>query len=140
MIPLVVLVFPSRAEGNGIDYEMIMYVSGIEMGGNEHLIFIAPHAPCRFHAQCVSFLGRDLFTIEALKPVITGIPSELSVSFFRRRHPFIRLLPWAVESGYVHELIRLAGIGGIAYYLFEIVRHILGSYGLLGIDGVIDDP
>ena len=114
MIPLVVLVFPSRAEGNGIDYEMIMYVPGIEMGGNEHLIFIAPHAPCRFHAQCVSFLGRDFFSIEALESVITGIAAELAISFLCSRHPLIRLLPGTVESGYVHELIRLTGIGGIA--------------------------
>jgi hypothetical protein len=140
MIPFVVLVFPSGAEGYGIDHKMIVYVLGIEMGGNEYLVFIAPHASCCFHAYSVSFLGRDLFSIEALKPVITGIPAELAISFLCSRHPLIRLLPRAVESGYVHELIRLAGIGGIAYYLFEIVRHILGSYGLLGIDGVIDDP
>ena len=138
MIPLVVLVLPSRAEGNGIDHEMIMYVFGIEMRGNQHFVFISPHPPCRFHTQCVSFLGRDFFSIEALKPVITGIAAELAVSFLCSRHPLIRLLPWTVESGYVHELIRLAGIGGIAYYLSEVVRHILGSYGLLRIDGVID--
>ena len=47
-------------KGNAIDYKMVVDVIGIEMRGDDHLIFRAPHLPRGFYADLMRFFGCDL--------------------------------------------------------------------------------
>ena len=57
-------------KGYGVYHKMVMEITGIEVGGNNNFIFLAPHTPCGFYPDFMCFLRCNLTRLKALIPVI----------------------------------------------------------------------
>ena len=57
-------------EGHGVHNKMAMHIVGVQVDGDQHLIFVAPHLSCGFLADGECLLRRDLAFFEALDAVV----------------------------------------------------------------------
>ena len=64
---------------------MVVQMPPVKMGGNDYLVFVAPHFPCQFQADFVALFGRYLVWLEALVTVPSDISACLLVLLFRQK-------------------------------------------------------
>ena len=130
---------PAGAKRHGVDYNMVVEIVCIQMGGDYDFIISAPHSSGSFQTDFVSLLRGDLSGAETLKSVVRHIPTQFSVSAFGCRHIRIGLLRGPVDGGNKHLLVSLVIVFRIAECLVEIVIQKLSIYGFIWIFSMIDD-
>ena len=99
-------------KGNAIDYEMVVNIIGIEMRGDDHLVFCAPHHSSGFHADLMRFFGCDLSLGKALVSVIGDILSALTETALDGDHFVIGIVLGAVDT---RNKCRVVGFRVILY-------------------------
>ena len=77
---------------------MVVDIIGIEMGGDDHLIFRAPHLPRGFHTYLMRFFGSDLALDKALVSVVGDILPTLTETAFYGNHFMISVMLGAVDA------------------------------------------
>ena len=75
MITDMILKLLSRFEGYGVHDEMIMNIVRIQMGRYKNLIVGSPHYSCSRYPNAVGFLRCNLSCFEALKSMVSYIPT-----------------------------------------------------------------
>lgn len=86
---------------------MVVEIIGIEVGGNNNFIFLAPHTPCGFQTDFVRFFGCNFARPKALVAVIRHIAACFTEALFRCRHTLISSFSVAVDTADIHTLIGL---------------------------------
>ena len=81
---------------------MVMKGSSIEVGGDQHLVFIAPHPLCQLHAESMAKLRGDLTGLKALVGVVGHVTARLTEPLFGRLHFLESGAPVAVHAGDEH--------------------------------------
>ena len=76
--------------------------AGVEMGGDQYLVIIAPHPLCQFHAESVAQLRGDLAGLEALISMVGHIAARLAKPLLDRLHFLKSGVPVAVHAGDKH--------------------------------------
>ena len=99
-------------KGNAIDYEMVVNVIGIEMGGNNHLVFCTPHHTSGFYADLMRFFGCNLSLGKALVSVVGDILSALTETALDGDHFVIGIVLGAVDA---RNKCRVVGFRVILY-------------------------
>ena len=124
-------------KGYGVYHKMVMEIIGIEVGGNNNFIFLAPHTPCGFQADFVRFFGSYFARLKALIPVIRHIAACFAEALFCCRHTLIGSFCIAVDTADIHTLIGLFIIGNILQGGVEIAVHIPFVDGFIGIFRIV---
>ena len=57
-------------EGHRIYNKVAMHIVGVQVDGDEHLIFVTPHLSCGFLADCKCLLRCDLTLTKTLNTVV----------------------------------------------------------------------
>ena len=138
-IPDAVAKLPAVHKGNTIDNKVVVDVIGVQVSGNYHLIFCAPHLPCGFQANLVCFVRCDLACGKALIPVIGDILAPFSETALHGDHFVVGVMLGAIDPGHIHGLVGLV----IVFYILNggvqiFVQVFLGG-GLVRIVCVIDN-
>ena len=89
MVGDMVFKLPARSERYRIYHNMIVNIIRVQVGGNDYLIILAPHPPCRFQSNLMRFFGSNLAADKTLITVIGNIPAELSVPPFSCHHTLV---------------------------------------------------
>ena len=130
--------FLSGAEGYGVDQKVVMQVLPVQMGGDQHLIVLAPQLPRQLQAELMALPGRHLAGKKALIGVIGRIAALLAELLFDRDHLLIGTLRVAVDAGdKAHVLVADSFLlaAGVVKRLPEI-----GVLGLVRVARVIHQP
>ena len=77
-------------KGYAVDDEMVVYVLSIEVGRHQYLKAIAPHSPCRFHADVVGFFRCDFALRKTLIAVVRNVLTALAVIVLDLHHIQVR--------------------------------------------------
>ena len=89
---------------------MVVISAGVEVGGDQHLVLVAPHSFCKFNAEFVCKLRCNLACFETLICVISHIAGSLIKAFLHRNH------------------FRKSGVG-VAIYACDIHHFFFAGYG-----------
>ena len=122
-----------------VDDQVVVVGAGVEVGGDQHLVAVAPHAPGQFHAQLMTELRADLTGLEALVSVVGHVPIGLAEARLHGLHLPEGAAGGAVDAGDVQGLLfalfGLLGIGRVVEYGPQI-----GVLGLGRVPGVVHHP
>ena len=115
-----------------------MDVIGIEMRGDDHLIFRAPHLSRGFNANLMRFLGSNLALGKALISVVGDILTALTETALDGNHFVISVMLGAVNTRDKCRMIGLVIVLHIANGGIQIFIKIFFGGGFVRIVGVVD--
>ena len=115
---------------------MIMVGAGVEMGGDEDLMILAPHPFRQLHAHLMTELRRDLAGLEALVGVVGHVAPGLAEALLHSVHLLKGTVPAAVDpgdiQGFLRAVFRLFPVGRVVEHGLQV-----GVLGLGRIAGII---
>ena len=124
-----------------------MIGAGVEVSGDQYLVFIAPHPLCQLHAEPVAQLRGDFTGLETLVSVIGYIAARFAKPLFYRLHFLKSGVPVTVYAGDEHGLFfalnGLFPVGGVMENILQIrVNGFIRVLGIVHYTGqtVLDRP
>ena len=124
-------------EGHRIYNKVAMHIVGVQVDGNEHLIFVAPHPPCGFLADGECLLRRDLTLTEVLNAVVSDHLATQTESPLHGDHFGIGVLRRAIDTSHEHFAVGLVVVLRVTQSGVQILVQIFRCGGLVGIVGVV---
>ena len=135
---LVAILFAVHKRG-GIDHEMVVQLTRIQMGRDDHLMPVSPHLPCGAYTDLVRLFRSDLTGTEALVAVISNHLATLAETPLDRRHFFIGSELGTVDTTDIHRLVGFIRVLCVFQRCVEIVIKVFTLDGFVGISRVVDD-
>lgn len=111
--PLVGVVVLVVGEADRIEYQVIMDVISVCMGGEDKLIFAAQNLPRQLHANPVGFLRRDLPRLKRLDEMAAQVRALVDGMAAGPGKFDVGGLGGAAEGGHQKIPVRLVGIADI---------------------------
>ena len=130
---------PARLKRYRVHHKMIVYIVGIEMGGNNYLVVCSPHSFCSFYTDTMRFSGCNFICRKTLIPVIGNIAAELSVSPLGCHHTLIGSLLRAVDTRHIHCLVGLLVVLHITERRPQVLVQELFIGGFIGVLRIVDN-
>lgn len=101
-----------------------MIGAGVEVNGDQYLVFVAPHPLCQFYPQPVAQLRGNFSGLKALVGVVGHIAARLAKPLLDRLHLLKGGVPITVHAGDEHGPFRplngLFLVGGVVENLLQI--------------------